>query len=75
MLQSNIPVFVKIEEYKDVLDTVNLIKSKMMEARNILSEIESIKQEEDAEVQQWTENIEELEGKISQIDKALFEPE
>ncbi|OIO64931.1 hypothetical protein AUJ68_04415 [Candidatus Woesearchaeota archaeon CG1_02_57_44] len=71
-MNPHVPVFVKIDEYKDVLDTVNLVKGKMVEARSLLHEIATLKEEEDAELEQWQSNIDEIESKITAIDKALF---
>jgi len=68
------PVFVKIEEYKDVLDVVNLIKNKIAEAKETLAKVNELKNEEDAELEIWRSGLEEVERKITFIDKALFEP-
>ena len=69
------PVFVKIEEYRDVLDIVGLIKEKLNEARNTLGKIHELKNEEDSELEAWGGTLEEIERKVEQIDGELFEPE
>lgn len=68
-------VFVKIDEYKDVLDVMNMIKNKLTEAKNTLGEINRLKNEEDAELELWHTSLDEAERRITFIDKALFEPE
>ncbi len=70
--EDEIPIFVKIDEYKDILDTINLIKAKLREAHEILSEIQEVKAKEDGEIEQWKSTIEEVDQKISFIDKTLF---
>jgi len=69
------PIYVRIEEYKDVLDVINMIKHKVNEAKETLGKINQLKNDEDAELERWQMDLEEVERKISHIDKALFEPE
>jgi len=68
------PVYVKIDEYKDVLDLIKMIKNKLTEAKELLSRINELKNEEDAELELWHSGVEEIERKIEFVDKALFEP-
>ncbi|MBW2979293.1 hypothetical protein DRZ77_01115 [Candidatus Woesearchaeota archaeon] len=68
------PVYVKVDEYKDVLDLLNMIKNKLAEAKELLSRINELKNEEDAELELWHSGIEEIEKKIEFVDKALFRP-
>ncbi len=69
------PIYVKIEDYKDVLDTVNILKSKISDAKRILEEIQGLKNQEDTELEYWSNNIEEVERKVDLVDKTLFSPE
>lgn len=66
------PVFVKIDEYKEVLDVLDVIKAKLVGARNTLVEINKLKDEEDRELASWTKNVDEITQKITAIDKAVF---
>mgnify|MGYP001159538911 CR=1 FL=1 len=77
MEESNeiMPVYVKVNEYKEVLEVVNLIKNKIKDARQTLEDINRLKNEEDAELEIWHTSIEEVERKIDFIDKIMFEPE
>lgn len=68
------PVYVKIDEYKGVLDVVNLIKAKIKQARDIIGKINDLKNEEDSELNVWESSLTEIEDKIGYIDKTLFEP-
>ena len=70
-----VPVFIKVEDYKDVIDVMELIKNKISEANGVLEKIRHLKAEEDAELELWNSNLEDVERKISYIDKTLFEPE
>lgn len=69
------PVFVKIEDYKDVLDVVNVIKNKIVDAKKTLEKINQLKNDEDAELEIWNNTLDEMDRKVDFIDKTLFEPE
>jgi DNA-binding Lrp family transcriptional regulator len=70
-----VPVFIKVDDYKDVIDVMELIKNKILEANGVLEKIRRLKAEEDAELELWNSNLEDIERKISYIDRTLFEPE
>ena len=74
MNNSEMPVFVKIDEYKDVLDVIELIKNKIVQANSILGKINELKNEEDAELEIWKTNLREIERKIDALDQSLLEP-
>lgn len=73
--RETMPIYVKIDEYKDVLDIMNMIKSKLNDARKILGKINDLKNEEDAELELWHTGLDEVERKVEFVDKTLFEPE
>lgn len=73
--RSGMPVFVKVDEYKDILDVLDMIKSKIKEIRATLGNINALRNEEDAEIVMWNTAINEIEKKIDTIDKIMFEPE
>jgi len=74
-VRKDMPIFVKIDEYKDILDVIELIKKKLEEAKSTLGRINELKNEEDSELELWRSELEEVERKIEFIDKSLFEPE
>lgn len=69
------PVFVKIEDYKDILDVLELIKDRLAEAKRTLGDINELKNDEDAELELWGSTLGEIEKKLESIDRTLFEPE
>ena len=73
--RSGMPVFVKVDEYKEILDVLEMIKSKIKEIRAALGDINSLRNEEDAELAMWNNTINEIEKKIEGIDRIMFEPE
>ena len=75
MDKPEMPVFVKIDEYDDILNVINLIKNKIDQAKNLLGKIDELKNEEDAELDLWKANLEEVEKRVNSINNSLFEPE
>lgn len=72
MTMDNAPVFVKVEEYKEVLDVLDVIKGKLKDARQTLADINRLKEEEDRELASWAGNIDEIESRLVDINKAVF---
>ena len=69
------PVFVKVEEYNDVLNLVKNIRKKLDEAKDTLLKINDLKNEEDHQLENWQNSLAEIEKKIDFIDHSLNEPE
>ncbi|MFO8016945.1 MAG: hypothetical protein R6U32_07640 [Candidatus Woesearchaeota archaeon] len=67
------PIFVKIDSYEDIRDVTNLIKQKLADAKATLDNIQQLRQEEEAELDAWGNELEDVEKKIAAIDNSLFE--
>jgi len=67
------PLFVKIEKYKQVIDTLGKLKGRLSEAENILNKLNRLKDEEDRELVAWQNDLEKIRGQLMDIDKKLFE--
>ncbi|PCI29197.1 MAG: hypothetical protein COB67_04695, partial [SAR324 cluster bacterium] len=65
----------KIDDYKDVLDVLDLIKDRLAEAKRTLADINELKNDEDSELELWSSTLNEIEKKLEDIDRTLFEPE
>lgn len=69
------PVYVKVDEYRDVLDALNVIRSKLNKAKTTLNKLHELKNKEDNELQYWENALTDVDKKVDYIDKSLFEPE
>ncbi|MBN1503153.1 hypothetical protein JW930_06410 [Candidatus Woesearchaeota archaeon] len=67
-------VFVKLDEYKDILDIIELINEKVKEARTVLGKINDLKNQEDSELEMWKTALDNVDRKVEFIDRTLFEP-
>ena len=66
------PVFVKIDEYKNVLDIIQVLKSKLKEGKALLDGIQKLKMEEDSELEEWSAELNEIDKRIDSIDRGLL---
>lgn len=69
------PVFIKVEEYSDVLELVNKIQKKLDEAKETLARINDLKNEEDHQLELWQNSLNEIEKKMVIINHSLSEPD
>ena len=69
------PVFVKIEEYEEVVNIMATLKNRLDSAKETLTKINQLKQEEDAQLQSWQGALGEIESRLVTIENSLHEPE
>ena len=74
MDETKAPVFVKIDEYKDIMDIMSLMREKLRQAKFLLDKIAELKAQEDSELATWAKELEDVEARVSTIDKTLMEP-
>lgn len=68
-------IFVKLNEYKEILSLMTDLKDKLDVAKQTLDKIQGLKTEEETELELWNTSIKEIENKIEFIDKRLMEPD
>jgi hypothetical protein len=71
-MKKEMPIFVKVEKYEDVLDTMNAIKAKVNGIKVTLGKINEIKNNEDAELELWQATVEDIEKKMLYADGVLL---
>ncbi|HLC46879.1 MAG TPA: hypothetical protein VJI75_04005 [Candidatus Nanoarchaeia archaeon] len=65
------PLFIKIDQYDDIKDTVKLIRAKIGEARTILDKIGQLRHEEEAELEIWRQELDDVDKKVGFINETL----
>lgn len=73
-MKKDLNVFIKMEEYDDLLDIIALINEKIRDARAILGKIYDLKNQEDGELSAWKNSLNNVERKLKYVDQVLFEP-
>ena len=69
------PVFIKVDEYKDVIDIMQLVRTKLEDAKKALAKLNELKAQEDSELSSWQTNLDEIERKIDAVDDMFVDPE
>lgn len=67
------PVFVKIDNYRDITALIENIKIKIDEAKSLLLKVNELKGKEDVEIGICSNNLEEVERRIEHIRALLGE--
>ena len=66
-------IFIKIDKYRDALKMIDDIKAKIEDAEKTVSELESLKDTEQKNIESWKSDLNEIKSKLLNIDKNLFE--
>ncbi len=74
-MAEKMPVFIRIEEYEEVLELVKNIRKRLEDAKATLLRVNDLKNEEDHQLEMWQNALAEVEKKIDFIDQSLNEPE
>ena len=66
------PIFVKLEKFESALSTFNEIRLRIGEIDSLLKDIREVKRKEEAELEEWENEIETIKARLDQIDKDIF---
>lgn len=66
-------IFVKVEKYKEAIDTLEIIKEKLKTAQSVLNELRELKSKEEAELEELQSTINDIKEKLTLVDNNLFE--
>jgi len=67
------PIFITTEQFKNVLEHIDFIKSKVKEASDTYLRLMDIKAEEDIEYENMRKDFQTIEEKLYEVDNILFE--
>lgn len=66
------PIFVDINSFKTMLDGIDTIKSDIKLSEDVLQNLTKIKDSKDKELEKWRLQLEDIQRKISYVDKVIF---
>lgn len=69
------PVFVKIDDYQNVLGLVEDLKKKKSQVKETISKVNELREKERETLEFWEQKLEDVDKKILYLDQTLFEPE
>lgn len=67
-------VYIKIDEYRRVKDTIAQTMTKLQQARVLLDKLSALNGQENETLTNWGRELDEMGNKVDEVDKALFEP-
>ncbi|MBI5797783.1 hypothetical protein HZA98_02680 [Candidatus Woesearchaeota archaeon] len=67
------PLFVKVEKYRDAVETLRKLKERLSDADVILGKLSHLREEEDRELAAWQSDLERIRTQLLDIDRKLFE--
>lgn len=66
------PIFVNINSFKTMLNGVDIIKEDIRSSEEVLQNLNKIKDLKDKELERWRLQLEDIQRKISYVDKVIF---
>jgi len=69
------PLFIKIDEYNQILGVVDKIKERVSSVHKTLSEIKQLRVEEEEAISDYESGVAQIEKRLLDVDKLIFEPE
>ncbi|MBI5148945.1 hypothetical protein HZA33_04670 [Candidatus Pacearchaeota archaeon] len=66
------PIYVKIDKFKDALNSFELVKKKIREIDVLLKKIKETREKENEELLAWEQEISEIKEKMNSVDAKLF---
>ena len=69
----NGPMFVSVQDYQLILNGVAAIKGKLAETDESFKKLQTIKQQQDKQLDDWRATLEDVQQKLTYVDDVLFE--
>ncbi|MFH1511346.1 MAG: hypothetical protein ABIF10_06650 [Candidatus Woesearchaeota archaeon] len=66
-------LFVRVEDYRTMLESTGRIKDNLGESADLVMRLNELKNEEDKEFEKWRMQLEDIQRKLTYIDKVIFE--
>ncbi len=66
-------VFIKIDNYREVLDLIDELKQQLEGVQGTLDELTALREKEDQELIMWKKHLHAVHDNLATVDKTLFE--
>lgn len=73
LLPGERPVFVKLDQYREVMGRVSELKERLRESEVVLARLDTLRKQEEQEMRFYREHLQALKERLLEIDKRLFE--
>ena len=68
----NVPIYIKIDDYKEIAELLSLTREKIVKARDVLAKIHDVVTQENEVIASWTAQIEDVEQWVGDVDSSLM---
>lgn len=69
----NVPIYVKVDKYKELLEVLKTINSKLSTVDKTITKINELKAQEDAQIQAWNDNLSDIKSRVEKINQSFYE--
>tara|TARA_Y100000031_G_C8102745_1_gene329505 strand:- start:73 stop:315 length:243 start_codon:yes stop_codon:yes gene_type:complete len=69
----NKPIFIKIDQYKDMKEVLGLLQGKVNEAKKVLADLDELKRQEDDELVHWQTEVGDIEQRLDLMNRILMD--
>ena len=69
----NVPIYVKVDKYKELLDVLKAINTKLSTVDRTITKINELKAQEDAQIQSWNDNLTDIKSRLEKINQSFYE--
>jgi chromosome segregation ATPase len=69
----NAPVYVKVDKYKELVDVLKSINSRLSNVDRTIAKINELKAQEDAQIQSWNDNLADIKARLERINNSFYE--
>ncbi len=66
------PVFVKIDQYKQLTQILAAIDQKINESEKLLQQLAKLSEDEEAQLKAWATSLEEVKARSEELNRAFF---
>ena len=68
----NIPIYVKVDKYKELLAILHKIEEKLANASTMIDDINKLKADEDRQISAWNENLADIQARLQRINDSFY---
>lgn len=69
----SVPIYVKVDKYKELIATLKKIDTKLTSVNEMIEQINKLKEEEDAQIKAWNDNLEDVRERLGRINDAFYQ--
>jgi hypothetical protein len=72
-IMENVPIYVKVDKYKELLEILKTINTKLQTVDRTITKINELKAQEDTQIQSWNDNLADIKARLEKINQAFYE--